>query len=249
MVSTLIIDDEQHQQELLSNMLYKNFPQLDVKHVCSSVDEGLEKISFHKPQLIFLDVMIPPKTGFDLLASIKKINFDVIFTTSFEQYALQALKLSAVDYLLKPFSLEELRIAVGKFETKLEMQQSLQHIQNLLHNVNSNTSDKIKIALPTLAGFVFVQIADIIRCEADNVYTTFYFADKSSLVISKSIKDCEKLLGTYNFFRSHSSHLINMRYLKEYIKGDGGIIKMTDGSKVDLSRLRKDDFMRLLNKL
>ena len=217
--------------------------------MCSSVDEGLEKISLHQPQLIFLDVMMPPKTGFDLLASVKKINFDVIFTTSFEQYALQALKISAVDYLLKPFSLDELRIAVDKFETKLEMQQSLLHIQNLLHNLNLNTSDKIKIALPTLSGFVFVLIADIIRCEADNVYTTFYFLDKSALVISKPLKDCEKLLSYYNFFRTHTSHLINVRYIKEYIKGDGGIIKMIDGSIVDLSRLRKDDFMRLLNKL
>ena len=249
MISTLIIDDEQHQQELLSGMLHKNFPQIQIQHICSSVDEGLEKIAKFHPQLIFLDVMMPPKTGFDLLASVDEINFDVIFTTSFEQFALQAIKLSAIDYLLKPFGIDELGKAIAKYEAKLDIKQSYDHIQNLLYNVNSNNSDKIKIALPTLTGFVFVLVSDIIRCEADNVYTTFYFTNNKSLVVSKSIKDCEKLLISYNFFRSHTSHLINMSYLKEYIKGDGGIIKMTDGSQVDLSRLRKDDFLRLLNRI
>ncbi len=249
MVPTLIVDDELHHRELLSGMLNKHFPQLKIKHQCTTVEEGIEKIAEHKPSLVFLDVMLPPKTGFDLLAAIHKIDFDIIFTTSFEQYALQALKMSAVDYLLKPFGVTELKSAVEKFESKLEMKQSLQHIQTLLHNVNTNTSDKTKIALPTLNGYVFVHVADIIRCEADNVYTTFYFADKSKLVVSKSLKDCENLLTTYNFFRPHNSHLINMRFIKEYQKGDGGIIKMFDGSSIDLSRLRKDDFIRLLNRL
>lgn len=249
MVPTLIVDDELHHRELLSGMLSKHFPQLEVKHQCKTVEEGIEKIARHKPSLVFLDVMLPPKTGFDLLAAVNKIDFDIIFTTSFEQYALQALKISAVDFLLKPFGLSDLKVAIEKFESKQEMKQSLQHIQTLLHNVNANTSDKTKIALPTLNGYVFVQVADIIRCEADNVYTTFYFADKSKQVVSKPLKECEQLLTIYNFFRPHNSHLINMRFIKEYQKGDGGVIKMSDGSAIDLSRLRKDDFIRLLNRI
>ncbi len=249
MVPTLIVDDELHHRQLLSGMLHTHFPQLELMHPCSSVEEGIEKIVQHKPSLVFLDVMLPPKTGFDLLAAIDKIDFDIIFTTSFEQYALQALKLSAVDYLLKPFGIADLRVAVEKFELKLEGQQRLQHIETLMHNVNANTLEKTKIALPTLHGYVFVQVADIIRCQADNVYTTFYFSDKSKLIVSKPIKDCEQLLQSYLFFRPHTSHLINMRFVKEYIKGDGGIIKMADGYKIDLSRMRKDEFMGLLNRL
>ncbi len=248
MTSAIIVDDEVHQQELLSNML-TTFPDVEIKHICSSVDEGIAKIAEHQPDLVFLDVMLPPKTGFDLLSSVSTINFDIIFTTSYEQFALQALKLSAVDYLLKPYGISDLTSALHKFETKKELKQSLNHIQTLLHNVNNNTSGLTKIALPTMKGFVFVVINTIIRCEADNVYTTIYFTDNSTVVISRSIKECEQLLSHYNFFRAHNSHLINMQHVKEYIKGDGGTIKMADGSTVDLSRLRKEDFIEKLNRI
>ncbi len=249
MVTALIVDDEQHQQELLTGMLEKHFPQIDVKHICSSVDEGIQKIEEYRPELVFLDVMLPPKTGFDLLSNFKKIDFDIIFTTSHEQFALQAIKLSAIDYLLKPYGLDDLRAALEKFEIRKEQKQSGQHIQALLHNLNAGSSENIKIALPTMAGFVFVPVSEIIRCEADNVYTTVHFTNRSSLVVSKSIKECENILCAYNFFRPHSSHLINMRFIKEYIKGDRGLIKMSDGSSVELARMRRDDFMKLLNKI
>jgi two-component system, LytTR family, response regulator len=249
MISTLIVDDELHHQELLGNMVRKNFPQLELKHICSSVEEGIDKITLHKPQLVFLDVMLHSKTGFDLLEAIPNIDFDVIFTTSYEQYALQALKVSAVDFLLKPFGLPELKTAIEKFEARHEIKRSFQHIQNLLHNLKNNTSDKIKIALPTTKGFIFVQVIDIVRCESDNVYSTFYFLDKTKMIVSKPLKECEQLLTQHNFFRAHASHLINMRHLKEYIKGEGGTIKMIDGSNINLSRMRKDDFLKCLNKL
>ncbi len=249
MYKTLIVDDEPAQQDLLKGMLLKNFPQFELMEICNSVDEGLAKIKSLHPQLVFLDVVMPPKTGFDLLSDLKEIDFEVIFTTSFEQYAIKAFKVSAVDYLLKPFGLNELRCALEKFEQQFSMKHSLEHIQSLLHNISLNTSDKIKIALPTLNGFVFVQVNDIVRCESDNTYTTFFFADKRTLVTSKTIKDCEELLCDYNFFRIHNSHLINMRYIREYIKGDGGQVKMTDGSMVDVSRRKKDEFVHLLKKL
>jgi two-component system LytT family response regulator len=247
--SCIIVDDEKPQQEILTAMLAKSFPAYRLDAICNSVDEGIKKIKALKPELVFLDVQMPPKTGFDLLGSMEQINFEVIFTTSFEHFAIKAFKFSAIDYLLKPFSEEDLAIALKKFEAKNAVQNSLKNVQNLLQNINMNTSDKARIALPTMSGFVFAQVHDIIRCESDNNYTTFYFEDKTHLMVSKTLKDCEELLSEYNFFRVHASHLINMRFIKEYIKGDGGQVKMIDGSYVDVSRRKKEEFLQQLNKL
>lgn len=248
MYSVVIVDDEKDQRDHLQGLL-KNFPGITLASSCASVDEGVAAIKKMQPKLIFLDVVMPPKTGFDLLNELKEINFETIFTTSYEQYAIQAFKVSAVDYLLKPFGIADLSNALHKFEERLTLKNSLQHIQTLLHNISNNTSAKTKIALPTLHGYIFVQVGDIIRCESDDMYTTFFFADKSKIVVSKTIGDCEDLLNEYNFFRTHTSHLINMQYVKEYVKGDGGFVKMTDGSTAYVSRRRKDDFLASLRKL
>ncbi len=249
MYTALIVDDEPAQQQLLSNMLSQSFPEYKLKAVCDSVDTGIASINALKPELVFLDVVMPPKTGFDLLSHYKHIPFEIIFTTSFEQYAIHAFKVSAVDYLLKPFGQEELAVALQKFEHRVIAKQSMQHFETLLHNIHNNTSDKARIALPTLTGFVFVQAVDILRCESDNVYTTIFMADKTQHLVSKTMKDCEELLLNFNFFRIHQSHLINMRHIKEYIKGDGGMVKMIDGSALDVSRRKRDEFLRVMNKI
>ena len=249
MYSTLIVDDEKDQQDHLASMLGEHFPQYKILDICSSVDEATSKIGALNPQLVFLDVMLPPKTGFDFLGGLKKIDFEVIFATSYEKFALDAIKLSAVDYLLKPFGLDDLKPALDKFEKRITEKSSLNHLDLLLQNIKTSTADKMRVALPTLSGFVFVQLADVIRCQSDDMYTTFFFADKSKLMVSRSMKDCEELLSEYGFFRTHTSHMINMRYLKEYIRGDGGQVKLTDGSVVDVSRRRKDDFLKVINRL
>ena len=245
--STIIVDDESAQQKILLDML-KDFNQYDVVDVCSSVDEAVSKVRILKPSLVFLDVVMPPKTGFDFLSEVYMIDFEIIFTTSFEKYAVNAFKVSAVDYLLKPFSVSDLRVALDKFEAKSASNNSFGHLRNLLENINSNTLNKTKIALATLTGFVFVEVGNIVRCEADNQYTTYIFSDKSKLVVAKNIKDCEDLLAGYGFFRIHNSHLINLDYVKEYIKGIGGQVRMTDGIIIDVSRRKKDEFISLLNR-
>jgi two-component system LytT family response regulator len=249
MYSAIIVDDEIDQQHILNNMLLKEFPQITVKSVCSSVDEGVQKIKSLQPQLVFLDIHLPPKTGFDLLNELGNINFGVVFTTAYDTYAVKAFEVSAVDYLLKPFGIDELSRAIGRFEKDIALKDSLQCIKTLLQNLNTNTSDNIRIALPTTHGHSFVTVCDIVRCEADNNYTTFYFTDKSKKVITRLLGDCESLLGEFNFFRPHATHLINMRHVTDYLKGDKGIIKMIDGSSVELSRLRKDAFLKILHKL
>lgn len=249
MFTTLIVDDEQPQQELLKGFISKDLPQLQLLAVCSSVEEGVSRIKALQPQLVFLDVVMPPKTGFDLLAEIRTINFEVIFTTSYEHYALKAFKASAVDYLLKPFGLTELSAAVKKFEDKIASQRTLNHIHLLMENIKDSNIAKARIALPALSGYLFVKVSDIVRCESDNVYTTFFMADKSAIVVTKKLKECEELLADYNFCRVHNSSLINMQHVNEYLKGEGGWVKMTDGSTVDVSRSRKTAFLNSFKKV
>jgi two-component system, LytTR family, response regulator len=249
MYTTLIVDDEKDQRDVLSSMLSDNFPGYRVLDSCGSVDESVTKIGALKPQLVFLDVLLPPQTGFDLLTRLKQVNFEVIFATSYEKYALHALKVSAVDFLLKPFNLEDLKLALGKFEKRILEKSSQNHLDLLLQNIKNSTSEKMRIALPTLTGFVFAQVSDIVRCQSDDMYTTFYFSDKKNLMVSRTLKECEELLGEWGFFRTHASHLINMRFIKEYLRGDGGQVTMTDGTTVDVSRRKKDDFIKALNKL
>jgi len=249
MYSAVIVDDEIDQQHILNTMLTKEFPHIAVRSICSTVEEGVQKIRSLQPQLVFLDIHLPPKTGFDLLNELGHIDFGVVFTTAYDTYAVKAFEVSAVDYLLKPFGMDELSRAIGRFEKDIALKDSLQSIKTLLQNLNTNTSDHIRIALPTTHGYTFVTVRDIIRCEADNNYTTFYFTDASKKVVTRLLGECESLLAEFNFFRPHNTHLINMRHVASYLKGDGGIIKMTDGSSVELSRLKKDAFLKALHKL
>jgi two-component system LytT family response regulator len=247
--TVIIVDDEKHQQERMAEMLSKNFPGYPVAAICSSVREGVKRIDALKPALVFLDVVMPPETGFDLLDQVGDRSFEVIFTTSYEEYAIRAFRVSAVDYLLKPFAVEDLRLALQKFEKKKSMPVSFNHLEILLHNLRKNTPGDAAIALPTSKGFLRVKVEDIIRCEADNMYTTFFFRDKSQHVISKNLKECEEMLLEYNFIRTHLSHLINLRYVKEYLRGDGGSVIMIDGSTADVSRNRKEDFLKAFKKI
>jgi two-component system, LytTR family, response regulator len=243
----LIIEDEVHQQELLCSYL-KTFPEFQVVGIASNITDGRVLLEKHAPDLVFLDVMLPPHTSFDLLNSLSSIPFDIIFTTSFQEYAVRAFRLSAIDYLLKPVDRNELAAALEKFKQKKSVKENEVHIKNLLTNLNVPQANQAKVALPTLTGFIFVPVKDIVRCESDNTYTTFFTLDNQKIIVSKTLKECEQMLADYRFFRVHNSHLINMDYVTEYIKGEGGIIKMTDGSHIDVSRRRKDEFLRQLKK-
>lgn len=243
----LIIEDEVHQQELLCNYL-KDYPEFQVVDIASNIADGRMLVDKHAPDLVFLDVMLPPHTSFDLLNSLPNIRFEIIFTTSFEEYAVRAFRLSAIDYLLKPVDKDELALALEKFRQKKSVNESTVHIKNLLANLNAPHPSQTKVAVPTLTGFIFMPVKDIIRCEADNTYTTFFTVDKQKIIVSKTLKECEQILVDFRFFRVHNSHLINIEHVTEYIKGEGGIIKMADGSHIDVSRRRKDEFLRQLKK-
>jgi len=247
--NTVIVEDEPHQQARLLQLLQERCGDIQVAGVASSVEEAFDMIGQLRPRLVFLDVMLGPTTSFELLKKFSSISFEIIFTTSFEKFAVEAFRLSAVDYLIKPLVPEELEQAVQRFRDRMEKKNSSSHLQLLLDNLQAAHAQKKKIALPTLTGYIFITLDEVIRCESDNTYTTFHLKDKRKIVVSRTLKECEGMLTDYGFFRVHNSSLINLNYIVEYIKGEGGIVKMVDGSQVDVSRRRKDEFVRIFNKL
>jgi Response regulator of the LytR/AlgR family len=244
----VVVEDEIHQQERLLGLL-ESIPEVVVSGVAPEIESAFGLINSIKPDLVFLDVMLPPDTGFDLLERFDKIRFEIIFTTSFQEYAVKAFRLSAVDYLLKPVVEEELRDAIQKFAAKKGASLSGLNLDVLLDNLRSAGQQQKRIALPTLSGYVFVVVYDIVRCESDNTYTTFFLKDKRKIIVSKTLKDCESLLSEFSFFRVHHSNLINLDHVLEYQKGEGGVVKMIDGASVDVSRRRKEEFIRLFKRI
>jgi len=244
----IIIEDDQRQQTALMEQLAEHFPELTIAGVASSVPEARTLLAKVNPDLAFMDVMLPPATSFDLISSLDRIPFEIIFTTSFEEFAVKAFRLSAVDYLMKPIATADLIEAIQAFKRRRQSSASPAHLQNLLANLQVTRSDSAKIALPTLTGYLFVKVRDIVRCESDNTYTTFFTQAKEKIIVSRTLKDCEQMLADFRFFRVHNSHLINLDYIAEYIKGEGGVVRMSDGSHVDVSRRRKDEFLAAMRR-
>ncbi|OJJ14369.1 hypothetical protein BKI52_43610 [marine bacterium AO1-C] len=234
-MKTLIIDDNEHAQESLEELLQAYCPQLTLTGKAANIQEGKALIEQASPELVFLDVEMPTGTGFDLLHQLSTIDFKVIFTTAHEKYALKAIKFSALDYLLKPIDAQELVEAVekaqqGTSENALEFK-----METLFQNLANGQTDQ-KILLRDKYGFQVTPVKDIIRLEADRNYTYFYIKDQKPILVSKSLKDYEKLLPAEQFFRCHKSHLVNLNYLLRYDRKDDDLLIFQDGSKVPISR-------------
>jgi len=246
MIKAIIIDDERHCINRLENILTEHYSnEVELTGSFEAVEEGLEAIKKLKPQLVFLDVEIHDKTGFDLLKQIPEIDFEVIFTTAYDKYAVQAFKFSAIDYLLKPVDADELQQALDKLKVKFSRNEMSQKLDALFHNLKNIKGSK-KICVPVLTGLIFVNVDDIVRCESNVNYTTLFTKDKQKILVAKTLKEFEELLGDYNFFRVHNSHLINLDYIKSYNKGKGGTVSMTDGSEIEVSTRRKEEFLKKL---
>ncbi|MBI1184279.1 response regulator [bacterium] len=247
MFKAVIIDDEKRSRESLEMLVKDQCKNVEILALAESVATGVEAINQHKPNLIFLDIELQDGTGFELLEKVTWNSFHVIFTTAFENYALRALKLSAVDYLLKPINPEDLQKAVAKAEELLSKESSNRNFELLLQNLQS-TNGRHKIALPSSDGLTFINVQDIIRCQADGSYTHFFLKDHKKILVSKKIKEYEELLTPYGFVRVHHSHLINLNEVAKYVRGDGGYVVMTDGETVYVSKRKKEDFMAALHK-
>lgn len=243
-LKTIIIDDELHCTETLTWQLKKYCPEVDLVATCSTPEKGIETITEISPDLIFLDIDMPRISGFDLLASLNQITFGIIFTTAYDQFAVQAFKVSAIDYLIKPVDDDELKVAVHK-AVQQKGQNIIDPIEHLLEQIQQKKISK-RVVFPTIDGLEFVNTEDIVHCESDSNYTTVHFADQSKMVISKTLKDIQEILVDEMFFRVHNSHLVNMNYVKKYLKGDGGHLIMSNDVMVPVSRSRKQDLLNFI---
>ncbi|MEM7037785.1 MAG: LytTR family DNA-binding domain-containing protein [Bacteroidota bacterium] len=246
-ITAIIVDDEANGRAFLQKMLSEFCPEVELLGMAESAAAGEALIREHKPELVFLDVQMPFATGFDMLQKIGEIDFDVIFTTAHDNYAIRAIKFSALDYLLKPIDITELQEAVGKALVQREARDKDAKMENFLNYLKVGEKLPERLALPASDGLIFVQVADIVRCEADGAYTKLYLLNAEKIMISRNLKGIEQLLAGYRFFRVHHSHLINLDHVRKYVRGKGGHLLMEDGVKVDVSVRRKESFMQALS--
>jgi two-component system LytT family response regulator len=248
MIQTIIIDDEAHIRSLLKQTLGEFCPDVEVVAETGGVASSLEAIRRLHPDLILLDIRLEDGTGFDLLEKLGAPSPPVIFITAYEEFALKAFRLSAVDYIMKPVVAEELVEAIAKYRVAMSKNHD-DRIRVLLGNTNnSNLQDK-KIVLRTADKFHFVGLHEIIRCESDSSYTTFFLVGQPSVVVSKTLKDYEDLLTDFGFYRPHKSNIINMKHIRAFEKSGGGFIIMSDNSRVPLSDRKREEFFGMLEKL
>jgi two-component system LytT family response regulator len=242
-LTTLIIDDEPDAVNFIRSIIREYCPQLEVIGTAGSASEGVRIILERQPGLVFLDVEMPHGSGFDLLARFPEKSFDVVFITAFNHYAIKAIKFSAVDYILKPININEFIESVNKVVHKRTAGPFTgnENFEALLENLR--TAHPTRLVIPTSDGREYLNPKDIIRIEADRSYSWFFINDKRKILVSKHLKEFQDLLNDRNFFRPHNSHLINLDFVKKFVRHDGGYIEMTDGSQIPISRNRKDLFL------
>ena len=244
MIKSILIDDEVHCLDTLSILLSDYCPEIQVIGKYMSGKNALSAIDNLKPELIFLDIEMPHMNGFELLEQFKQIPFSVIFTTSYDQYAIKAIRFSALDYLLKPIEPKELIIAVQKVE-KQKMHPSAEQFQMLMNQIQHKDTSFTKIAVPTADGFELITANQLVRCEAYDNYTHLFLKNKIRVIACRSLKEMEEQLRDFSsFVRVHNSFLVNLNEVTKYIRGEGGYLIMTDGSTINVSRSRKDALLK-----
>ena len=239
-VNALIVEDDHFFSELLTDMLTLHFPNIHTAYIAGSITEARGFLLKNRIDLLFLDIELPDGKGFELLSSMEEVDFEVIVTTSHSSYAIDAVRHSALDYLLKPVALPEMKAAIAKF-----MKKFLPEKQNKQDLPSSLPAFK-KIPLPTSDGFAFVNIDEIISAEADRAYAVFTLKNGQKIMISKPLSDFEERLMKHAFFRIHKSHIINLHEVHNYVRGEGGHVVMTNQAVVPVSRTRKDDFLKII---
>jgi two-component system, LytTR family, response regulator len=249
LLKALIVDDEYQGRSFMQRILEKEHPDVEVVGQASTIEETVSNIQNHNPNLVFLDVILGAENAFELFARIQNVNFDIIFTTAHNEYAVKAFKINALDYLLKPIDLQELSDAIEKVKTRLEKEATrtsglqLENLANILKSVNKSVD---KLAIPSSDGFIMVQLSDIIFCESDGNYTIFNLTNNRKLTSSYTLRQYDDMLSTQDFFRAHKSYLINLSHINRYLKSDGGLIMMSNGKTVELSRRNKEKLMKIL---
>ncbi len=246
MIRTIIIDDEENNRIRLKQMISKNFPQISIIGEADGVATGLEAITNLNPELLLLDIQMDDGNAFDLLKKLDSINFKIIFVTAYEEYALKAIKFSALDYLLKPVVIDELGVALAKAENQIlaDLKLQLASLQTNLQTPKNKT-----LALRTSERIYLLEVNNIIRCEADRNYTYFFVNDQKKHIVSQPMKEFEDILKDYGFIRIHKSHLINMSFIESFDKADGGYVVLKDKTQIPVSRRKKNELMEIFGRL
>lgn len=248
MINAILIDDEATGLEALQLAIGKYCPDVFIKGAYKTPQQGLEGIRQIKPDLVFLDVQMPQMSGFDVLQQLSPVMFEVIFVSAHDQYAIKAIKFSALDYLLKPIDVDELIHAIKKVKERLNNKNNFYRYQSVLNNIQLKSGKIEKLAVPSLEGIDFFNTEDIIYCKADGSYTIIILKNNKQVLVCKNLKDFENLLVDSGFCRVHHAYLINLRHVQKYIKGEGGYVILTDNHHADISRRKKEEFLELLDK-
>lgn len=246
MIDCIVVENEKPHSDSLLELLYKDFPEINVLTLCDNIPDAIQKVKELNPNLIFLDIELGPYTGFDLLEATKGLNYSVIFTTAHNKYAIKAIKFSALDYLMKPHGLEDLKDAILKYKTRaFESQRT--NLETVVHNVKQSDITSQLLALPVLGGYDFVKVSDIILCKSDNNYTDIHMHNNTKITVTKTLKWVSEMLKDHGFYRVHDSYLINISHIKKYRKeGELGVVELTNKLEANVSRRKKEEFLSLL---
>jgi len=246
MLTAIIIDDETSSRNSLKQKLANHCPEITIIGECENGEEGINDIEEKKPDIIFLDVEMPRMNGFTMLQQLGNKNFEVVFITAYDHYAIRAIKFSALDYLVKPVEVADLKVAVEKAIQKRKIAAGNQRLEILLQNLQDDRKELQRIAIPSLEGLQFVETGKIIYLEASSNYTCFYLTDNIKITVAKTLKDFEELLPASLFIRIHHSYIINKNMIEKYINGKGGQVIMKNGVALEVARRKKDEFMKAI---
>lgn len=244
MLKAIIVDDEPYCSEALSTLL-EDCPDVEVINVCHNAEDALSTIRKYSPDLVFLDVEMPKMNAFEMLEQLPSVNFEIIFTTSYDQYALKAIRFSAIDYLLKPVDQEELLNAVQKV-IRRNQKPIAQQLEILMQKIHQPSTPINKIAMPTMEGLQMIPVDSIISCESDSNYTILLLKNNKKIVVSRTLKEMEELLEEHSFARVHRCYLANLNEVEKYVKGEGGYLVMSDGTTIDVARNKKEVLLKKL---
>lgn len=243
-INSIIVDDEKHGRENLAGLLAQHCSNVEVLGSANSVESAIELIKETSPELVFLDIEMPKASGFQLLEYFNEINFEVIFVTAYGNYAIKAIRFSAADYILKPINYHELKAAVEKVTERIRYKTENDRIKELHRNIKQ--PENPRIGLPTGDRIEFVNPADIINCKGEGNYTHIYLSGAKHLLVAKTLMEFEELLNDFSFIRTHKSHLVNLKHVTAWLKTDGGMLQLSNGEKVAVSRRRKESVLEML---